>query len=59
MSDPELFMGEYRGSKFVGIVHLDRRVDVSFSPKGRSVRVWIDDEEVSAAPAIEIKREPR
>lgn len=56
MNDPSIYTGHARGSWLVGILNLDRRMDVSFSPKGKSVRVWIDDEGVSAAPAIRIEK---
>ena len=43
--DPAIYTSEYRGTYAVSINYRGRRVDVSISPTGRKVRVWIDQEE--------------
>lgn len=44
--DPKLSLCEYRGSTVVIIKHRDRDVQVAFSPKGKSIQVWIDGEKL-------------
>ncbi len=44
--DPKLFLCDYRGSNLVIIKHREREVQVAFSPKGKSIQVWIDGEKV-------------
>ena len=43
--DPAIYTSEYRGTYAVSINYRGRRIDVSISPTGRSVRTWIDNEE--------------
>ena len=51
-SEPHLSIATYRGSHIVIIEHRGRRVEVSFSPRGKNVRVWVDEEEISEAPTV-------
>jgi len=44
--DPKLYLCEYRGSTVVIIKHRERDVQVAFSPKGKSIQVWIDGEKL-------------
>ena len=43
--DPCIGLAKIRGSDVVHIGHRGRAVEVSFSPKGSSVRVFVDGEE--------------
>lgn len=47
MSDdePRIYTSEYRGTHATSINYRGRRIDVSISPTGLKVRVWIDGEE--------------
>lgn len=45
VSDPYLGLAKIRGSDVVHIDHKGRRVEVSISPKGSNVRVFVDGEE--------------
>ena len=42
---PAIYTSEYRGTYAASINYRGRRIDVSISPTGRKVRVWIDQEE--------------
>lgn len=59
MSADEPYIGQIthpRGMA-VTIVHLGRNVEVAFSPKGKSVRVWVDEEELGASKVLVAEKE--
>ena len=43
--DPRIGLAKIKGSDVIHIEHKGRAVEVSFSPKGSNVRVFVDGEE--------------
>ena len=43
--DPWIGLAKHRGGDVVLTTHKGRKVEVQFSPKGSSVRVYVDGEE--------------